>query len=57
VNGKFDPFAPDARPGVSLPFEILFIEHGYPGVETLAILKDRAARKLNVPVVIVADWD
>ena len=34
-----------------LPFEILFIEHGYPGVDTLAILKDRETRKLNVPVV------
>jgi PAS domain S-box-containing protein len=57
VNGKFDPLPADVRPGVPLPFEIVLIEHGHPGVETLAILKDVGSRKLHVPVVIVADWD
>ncbi|MGH9174728.1 MAG: hypothetical protein ACRD1H_10230 [Vicinamibacterales bacterium] len=47
---RFDPLS-------RFPFDILLIEHGYPGVETFAILRDVAARKLNVPSVIVADWD
>ena len=57
LSGKFDPLPTDVRPGVPPPFAILLIEHGYPGVETLAILKDMAARKPHVPVVIVAEWD
>jgi PAS domain S-box-containing protein len=56
-SGKFDPLPADARSGMPLPFEILLIEHGYPGVDTLAILQDIAARKLHVPVMIVSEWD
>jgi hypothetical protein len=52
-NGTFEVLPPDARP---LAFDILLIEHGYPGVETLPILKEIIARKLQVPVVIVAEW-
>jgi PAS domain S-box-containing protein len=54
---KFDTLPIDVRPEGPPPFEIVLIEHGYPGVETLAILKDAAARNLHVPVVIVAEWD
>ena len=57
LNGKFEALPADVRPGVPLPFEIVLIEHGHPGVETLAILKDLGSRKLQVPIVIVADWD
>ena len=39
------------------PFDVLLIEHGHPGVDTLAILQHLAARNLHVPAVIVADWD
>jgi hypothetical protein len=41
----------------SLPFDVLLIEHGHPGVDPLAILGDLSSRKLHVPVVIVAEWD
>jgi PAS domain S-box-containing protein len=54
---KIDSLPADVRSGAPLPFDVVFIEHGGPGVETLAILKDLAARKRHVPVVIVADWD
>src|SRR5258706_3651017 len=57
VGATFDPLQMDDRSGVRPPFDVLFIEHGYPGVETLAILESLAARKLRVPVVIVAEWD
>lgn len=57
LSRTFDPLPTDVRPGVPLPFEILLVEHGYPGVDALAILQDIAARKLHVPVVIVAEWD
>jgi hypothetical protein len=41
----------------SLPFDVLLIEHGHPGADPLAILRDLSSRKLHVPVVIVAEWD
>src|SRR6185436_8610343 len=56
-SGTFNPVPPDAVLRGSLPFDILLIEHGHPGVDTLAILRDLAARQLHLPVVIVAEWD
>jgi hypothetical protein len=53
---KFDPFS-EARPDVPLPFDTVLIEHAYPGVDAFGILKDIAARKLDVQAVIVADWN
>jgi PAS domain S-box-containing protein len=57
LSRNFDPLPAGGRPGGALPFDILLIEHGYPGVETLAILRDIAARELHLPSVIVAEWD
>ena len=56
-NRKLDCLPADVRSGVPLSLDVLFIEHGYPGVDTHSILRDIAARKLHVPVVIVAEWD
>jgi PAS domain S-box-containing protein len=39
------------------PCDLLLIEHGRPGVDTLAVLRGVAARYPGLPVVIVADWD
>jgi len=47
----------DLPPGATCPFDLLVIEHGHPGVDTLAILQDVVGRALHVPVVVVADWD
>ena len=52
-DGAFAPISP----GGSLPFDILLVEHGHPGVDALAILTNLTSRRLHVPVVIVAEWD
>jgi PAS domain S-box-containing protein len=39
------------------PFDILLIEHGHPGVRALAILEQLRARNLQLPAIVVADWD
>src|SRR5688572_9225810 len=56
-NRKLDCLPTDVRSAAPLAFDVVFIEHGYPGVRTHAILKDIAARHLQIPVVIVAEWD
>ncbi len=38
-------------------FDVLLVEHGARGVDALAILQDVAARALNIPTVVVAEWD
>jgi hypothetical protein len=47
----------DFRPGGAPPFDIALIEHGHPGADSLAILKDVATRMPGVPAVLVADWN
>lgn len=39
------------------PYDILLVEHGHPGVSALAILEQLRARNLQVPVILVAEWD
>ena len=56
-NITLDRLPIDARSGEPLSPDILFIEHGYPGVDTHAILRDIAARHKSLHVVIVASWD
>src|SRR5690242_3507498 len=53
LDGTFSPVPTDG----SLPFDILLIEHGHPGVDPLAILRDLSSRAHHVPVVIVAEWN
>lgn len=50
------PLPLELRPG-GPSFDVLFIEHAHPGVDTLAILSGLAAVARHVPAVIVADWD
>jgi DNA-binding NarL/FixJ family response regulator len=56
-DGTIDYVVREDRSGTTRVFDLLFIEQPCPGVETVAILKDLAARNLHLPVVIVADWD
>jgi DNA-binding NtrC family response regulator len=50
--------APDLpSAGGPLPFDILLVEHDYPGVDAFALLKDTADRGLQVPVILVVEWD
>jgi nitrogen-specific signal transduction histidine kinase len=53
---KFNPL-PDGTPEDPLPVDTLLIEHAHPGVDAFAILRDIAARKLDVQAVVVADWN
>jgi PAS domain S-box-containing protein len=41
----------------NIAFDVLLVEHGASGVDALAILQDVAARTLNIPTVVVAEWD
>ena len=56
-NETLDRLPTDIRTGGPLVPDVLFIEHGSPGVDAHAILKDIAGRQLHALVVIVADWD
>jgi chromosome segregation ATPase len=56
--GNLNPVPVDAPgPGQRLPFDVVLAEHGRPGVDVFAILKDVAARRLQVPVVFIVEWD
>lgn len=41
----------------SVAFDVLLVEHGTSGVDALAILQDVSVRALNIPTVVVAEWD
>ncbi len=56
-NKAFEPVPKEIQGTTGLPFDVLLIEHGYPGVDTFAILRDVTTRKLQVPVVLVVEWD
>src|SRR6185503_1801025 len=47
-NRTLDRLPTDIRTGAPLVPDVLFIEHGYPGVDAHAILRDIAARQLHV---------
>jgi PAS domain S-box-containing protein len=55
-DGTIESAFLDVAPTTAL-FDLLFIEHGRPGVDTLAVLRHVTARHPRLPVVIVADWD
>ena len=57
-NSTLQPI-PSEFPAAGLPlaFDVLFIEHDHPGVDSFAILKDVAARRPHVPVIFVAGRD
>jgi PAS domain S-box-containing protein len=46
-----------ATPDLPLPCDIVVIEHGFPGVKTLALLQELRARRLDLPVVVVVRPD
>jgi PAS domain S-box-containing protein len=56
-GARFDRLPGDLAPGNQCLFDVVFIEHDHPDVDTLAILQDIVGRALDVPVVVVADWD
>ena len=57
-TGNATPIPLDSPgPGQRPPFDVVLAEHGRPGVDIFAILKDMAARRLQVPVIFVVEWD
>src|SRR5262249_23678516 len=56
ADGAFQPIPLHAE-GSPRSFDILLIEHGYPGVDAFAILKDLTRRQPQVPVIVVVEWD
>ncbi len=57
-SGQFQPIASDlAKAGQPSPVDAVFVEHGRPGVDVFEILKDLAARQLQLPVILVVEWE
>jgi PAS domain S-box-containing protein len=52
VDGQLNFIRPDGN-----AYDILLIEHGHPSVDALAILDQVRARGLQVPAIVVADWN
>ena len=52
IDGLVSPVQGDGE-----PYDILLIEHGHPGVNALAILEHLRALRVQVPTIVVADWD
>ena len=54
----FQPIPADfPETGEPLPFDILFVEHDHPEVDAFSVLKHIADRGLQVPVIVVVEWD
>ena len=51
------PESTGAFAALPLPFDIVLVEYGHPGVDAFAILKDAADRRPQVPVILVVEWD
>src|SRR5262245_47859813 len=54
LEQRFNSLPPNIRQAGPLPFDVLLIEHDYPGVDVRAVLKDITARNLHVPIVLIA---
>jgi len=52
IDGLVNPVRDDGQ-----PYDILLLEHGYPGVNALAILGHLRPRAIEIPTIVVADWD